>query len=446
MSNEIKCPHCGQVFQVDESGYANILQQVRTSEFDQELQNRINQLKEARDKDVELAVSKAKHDSQADIADKDTRIAQLEAELKGLKASQKAESEAADAKQSQAISEATAQLNAEISKLNEQLNTQKTTFESEKKLAVKEAVSTIEKERDKALSDLELQKATAKQERTALESDLRAQLSTKDEIIQYKDQEIARVKDLKAQLSTKMVGESLERHCEAEFNKIRMAAFPHAYFEKDNDVVGGTKADYIFREKAEDGTELISICFEMKNESDETASKHKNEDFFKKLDSDRTKKNCEYAVLVSMLEQDNEYYNEGIVDVSYKYPKMFVIRPQFFISLISILRNAAKDSLAYRQQLTLIKNQDIDVTNFENALNDFKDKFGRNYDLASRKFSAAIEEIDKSITHLQKIKDNLLSSENNLRLANEKAENLTVKRLTRNNPTMKAKFDALDSK
>lgn len=401
--NQIKCPHCGEVFQVDESGYAEILQQVRNHEFDKELHKRLEQYEQDYKKDIEIEVSKVKSASQSDLSSKDARIVQLEAEIKGLKANQ----------------------------------------ETEKKLAIQEALSSVEKQRDQALNDLKVQEAASKQELLALENDMQVRLKSKDDIIRYKEEEIARIKDMKAQLSTKMVGESLERHCEMEFNKIRMSAFPNAYFEKDNDVVEGTKADYIYRESTVDGTELLSICFEMKNENDETASKHKNEDFFKKLDSDRKKKNCKYAVLVSMLEQDNEYYNQGIVDVSYKYPKMYVIRPQFFIPLIGLLHNSSLDAMKYKQELELVKNRDIDVTNFENALIDFQTKFGNNYEKASNNFKTAIDQIDKSIANLEKVKKALTTSENQLRLANNKAQDLSVKKLTRGNPTMKAKFEEL---
>lgn len=365
MNTEIKCPHCGQVFQVDETGYANILQQVRTAEFDQELSARIHQLQD----------------------------------------SQKANYAALKAQQETALNEATAERDMEIARLKEQLSSKEAEYETAKKLAITEAVSSIAKERDDAQANLKLQKAQAEQERLVLQVKMQEKISTKDEIIKLKDDEIARVKELRATLSTKMIGESLERHCEAEFNKVRMMAFPNAYFEKDNDNVKnedeskGTKADYIYREFAEDGTELLTICFEMKNEMDTTdeKQKHTNESFFSKLDKDRKKKNCEYAVLVSMLEQDSELYNQGIVDVSYRYPKMFVIRPQFFIALIGILRNAALDTLSYKKQLNVLKNQEVDVTNFENKLLDFQAKFGRNYRLASDKFNDAIDEIDNSI-------------------------------------------------
>ena len=318
--------------------------------------------------------------------------------------------------------------------------------EIEKKLEVSEAIKLIEKERDNLVNDLKI-KETEKQ---LLEKSIKEQFSNKlvakDETIKMKDDEIARLKDFKQKLSTKMVGETLEQHCETEFNKLRATAFQRAYFEKDNDSRGGSKGDYIYRETDEAGIEIISVMFEMKNENDETATKKRNEDFFAKLDKDRTDKNCEYAVLVSLLESENEFYNTGIVDVSHKFKKMYVVRPQFFIPIITLLRNAAMNSLKYKTELTLIKNQNIDITNFEEKINTFKDGFAKNYDLASRKFKTAIDEIDKTISHLQKTKDALLSSENNLRLANNKADDLTIKRLTHDNPTMKAKFGEQNEK
>ncbi|MED9872415.1 MAG: DUF2130 domain-containing protein, partial [Eggerthellaceae bacterium] len=346
-----------------------------------------------------------------------------------------------------------------------QLASQKTTFAAEKELAVTQSKAEIERERDALKAQIDRERdnfnAQIKQERTSLEAqvalkeaeknqrenELKAQMAdklrAKDELIAYKDQEIERYRDMKARLSTKMLGETLEQHCETEFNRLRATAFQNAYFEKDNDASSGSKGDYIFRETDEEGNELVSIMFEMKNEQDDSTHRHKNEDFFKKLDADRRKKNCEYAVLVSLLEPESELYNAGIVDVSYRYEKMYVIRPQFFIPLISILRNTSQSALEYKAELALVKKQNIDITNFENEMEDFKQKFGRNYRLASEKFKKAIDEIDKTIDHLLKTKEALLGSENNLRLANDKAEALTIKKLTRNNPTMKAKFEDL---
>jgi hypothetical protein len=317
--------------------------------------------------------------------------------------------------------------------------------ETEKKLALKEAVQEIEKEREQLKNDLKTKELEKQNIENSLKQQYTNELQNKDAIIKYKDDEIARVKDMKQKLSTKMLGETLEQHCEMEFNKLRPTAFQNAYFEKDNDASGGTKGDYIYRETDGQGNEIISIMFEMKNENDGTATKKKNEDFFAKLDKDRKDKNCEYAVLVSLLESENDFYNNGIVDVSYRYDKMYVIRPQFFIPIITLLRNAAMNSLKYKQELNLMRNQNIDITNFEEKINTFKEGFARNYELASRKFKTAIDEIDKTITHLQKTKDALLSSDNNLRLANQKAEDLTIKRLTHGNPTMKSKFDELNN-
>ena len=392
--NEIKCPKCGEVFQVDESGYAAILKQVHDSEFDKEIKNRLKEHDKAHENEVELAVAKANANKEKAIADLQKKIAELEGQI--------------------------------------ELN--KTKSES----AVEKAVQEKENEIMKLQNNMELEQNKWQLKEKRLSETHAAELKRKDD-------EIAYYKDLKARQSTKMVGETLEQHCEIEFNKIRMTAFPNAYFEKDNEVKNGSKGDYIFREADNNGVEFISIMFEMKNEMDETASKHKNEDFFKKLDKDRKEKGCEYAVLVSLLEKDNELYNEGIVDVSYKYEKMFVVRPQFFIPLISILRNTALSSLKFRQELALVKSQNIDVTNFEEKLLDFQDKFNKNFISASDKFQTAITEIDKTIDHLQKVKENLLSSERQLRLANDKAQDLSVKKLTRGNPTMKAKFDELGS-
>ena len=533
--NEIKCPHCGKVFQVDERGFADILRQVRTAEFDKEIAQREGMLQEQNAQAVKLAVAKAQQDAQAETAQRDARIAELEtrlaaekrereqaekssqiehaneleaalakkqaeivqlqADVKKLSADHDAQNRIAKAEHERLLSDATAQRDAEIAALRQQISSQESAFKqqlesqvqqysqkiasdkaesarvaaeesaklqqtivaqkqqlesqtqqfrAEKELAVSEARAAAERQRDELAAQVKLQEAQAAQERAALREKMTNELAAKDELIKYKDEEIARVKEMKARLSTKMVGESLERHCETEFNKIRATAFPHAYFEKDNDVVDGTKGDFVFRETdPATGEEVVSIMFEMKNENDETRTKHKNEDFFAKLDSDRKKKGCEYAVLCTMLEPENELYNEGIVDVSYRYEKMYVIRPQFFIPIISILRNAALSALQYKTELAEVRNQNIDITNFENSMEDFKTKFARNYDLASRRFQTAIDEIDKTIDHLQKTKEALLGSERNLRLANDKAQDLTIKKLTRKNPTMKAKFAAL---
>lgn len=402
---EIKCPKCGEVFKVDESGYAAIVNQVRDSEFEKELERRTADIEKAKDSEFKLALN--------------------EQELKLDKELSKSK-------------EALAEKEHEIERLNAKISNSDT----EKQLAVTVAVGEKEKELAERIAEIQKLKGDIVLKEKENELNKNNLIEKHKDELAVRDDEIARLKDFKARQSTKMVGESLEQHCSVEFNKIRMTAFPNAYFEKDNDSSEGTKGDFIFRDYC-DGTEYISIMFEMKNEMDTTATKHKNEDFFDKLDKDRQKKGCEYAVLVSLLESDNELYNTGIVDVSYCYPKMYVIRPQYFIPLITILRNAALNTVSYRQEIQAIKNQNIDITNFEGKLMDFKDKFGKNYISASEKFTKAIEEIDTTIKHLQKVKDNLLSSENQLRLANDKAQELSIKKLTWGNPTMQQKFAEL---
>lgn len=418
---DIKCPHCGKVFKVDEAGFADILKQVRDHQFEKELHERLEIAEREKASAVKLAESNHKNTLQEELAKKDKELAELKAEKDRNLAEQLAKKE------------------TELAEMKSKLDK----AEVEQKLTVTEAIRKIEKERDDLAGELK-SKETEKQllEKSLLEK-YSAELKTKDGIIKMKDEEIALRKDMKLKLSTKMIGETLEQHCETEFNKLRATAFPKAYFEKDNDSKTGSKGDYIYRETDEAGNEIISIMFEMKNEGDETATKKKNEDFLRELDKDRTEKKCEYAVLVSLLEAENELYNTGIVDVSHKFPKMYVIRPQFFIPIITLLRNAAMNSLKYKAELALVKSQNIDITNFEDNINQFKEGFAKNYDLASRKFKTAIEEIDKTIDHLQKTKDALLSSENNLRLANNKAEDLTIKKLTRGNSTMTAKFEDL---
>lgn len=391
---EIKCPKCGEVFQVDESGYAAIVKQVRDREFEKEILERDNAHKAEKDSAIRLAVTKAESEKDRQLAQKEIEISRLKGEL-------------------------------QINKTNTDL-------------AIKNAVQ----EKETAILELQSQIKLKNNEWELKEKSLNEKYA--DEL-RRREEEIAYYKDFKAKQSTKMIGESLEQHCETEFNKLRATAFQNAYFEKDNDARTGSKGDFIYREFSDDGVEFISVMFEMKNEMDTTATKHKNEDFFKELDKDRKEKNCEYAVLVTMLEADNEYYNSGIVDVSYKYPKMYVVRPQFFIPIITVLRNAAINSLKYKQELEVIRNQNIDITHFEEDINEFKDKFSRNFRLASEKFQKAIEEIDKTIDHLQKTKEALLSSENNLRLANNKAEDLSIKKLTKGNPTMAAKFAELEN-
>lgn len=471
--HEIICPHCKKAFTIDEAGYADILKQVRDVEFNAELHKRLEQAERDKKSAIELAEAKLSNTLEKRVTEQLGEVERLRAELKAqdvakqlavkdaVAAAEKERDEVsrnlgekeaernllesklsaataeiqsavelAEAKAANELQKTASAKDSEIERLKEELKNK----ELVKQLAVTEAVIAIEKERD----DLARTVSAKETEQRLLESNLRethaAEIKSKDEMITY-------YKDLKAKLSTKMVGETLEQHCEIEFNRIRATAFPTAYFEKDNDARGGSKGDYIFRESDELGTEFISIMFEMKNEGDETATKKKNEDFFRELDKDRTEKGCEYAVLVSLLEPESDLYNDGIVDVAHRYPKMYVVRPQLFVPIISLLRNAAMTSLKYKSELALVRAQNVDITNFENELDSFKTGFARNYDLASRKFKTAIDELDKTIDHLQKMKDALLGSENNLRLANNKAEDLTIKRLTRGNPTMAAKFD-----
>lgn len=395
--NEIICPNCNKAFKVDETGYADILKQVRDYKFDEEIQARLVLANKEKDSAIELTKAQIKNTILDTLSKKEQEIAQLK----------------------------------------ERNNT----VELEKQLGIANAIKDIEKERNDLINTLKNKDL----EQTLLEKSLQEkftiELKAKDDIIKLKEEEIAYRKDMKQKLSTKMLGESLEQHCELEFNKIRATAFPKAYFEKDNDARSGSKGDYIYKETDDAGNEIISIMFEMKNEGEETATKKRNEDFLKELDKDRNEKKCEYAILVSLLEAESEYYNTGIVDVSHKYTKMYVVRPQFFIQIITLLRNAAMNSMQYKAELALVRNENIDITNFEDNINKFKEGFAKNYDLASRKFNTAIEEIDKTIDHLIKTKEALLSSENNLRLANNKAEEITIKKLTFGNPTMKAKFE-----
>jgi hypothetical protein len=392
--NEIICPHCNKAFKIDESGYADIIKQIRDREFEKQLNERLNLADQDKRNAVELAEIKVTNTLEKDLLKKDAEIQRLSDSLKAI--------------------------------------------EEKQRLTITEAVNAIERDRDKLKGDLD----QARLEKQLAEKSLKDKYETQ---IKDRDDAIERLRDLKARLSTKMVGETLEQHCETEFNRLRATAFPKAYFEKDNNAQGGSKGDYIFRDSDDNGTEVVSIMFEMKNECDETSSKKKNEDFLKELDKDRTEKRCEYAVLVSLLEPESELYNSGIVDVSHRYPKMYVVRPQFFIPIITLLRNAAQNSLKYKTELAFVRAQNIDITNFETKLDDFKTGFARNYRLASEKFQIAIDEIDKTITHLQKTKDALIGSETNLRLANDKADDLTVKKLTKGNPTMAAKFSKLGS-
>jgi len=461
--HEITCPHCKKAFKIDEAGYADILKQVHDSEFEQQLHDRLELAEKDKINAVQLAKEKASSEMQKTAADKDTEIQGLKAKLNAGEITQKlAVSEAlktvekerdtfanelmqakqdnqnasalTQANHSNQLQQTSAKKDAQIQTLMAKLSAN----EVAQKHAVIEAINEAEKGRNQLQSELD---------RTTLEKQL-SEKSLKDKYetqIKDREHEIERLRDMKARQSTKMVGETLEIHCETEFNRIRATAFPKAYFEKDNDARTGSKGDYIFRDSDDAGTETVSIMFEMKNENDETATKKKNEDFLKELDKDRNEKQCEYAVLVSLLESDSELYNSGIVDVSHRYQKMYIIRPQFFIPMITLLRNAAQNSLKYKTELAIMKAQNVDITNFESELDEFRTGFARNYELASKKFKTAIQEIDKTIDHLQKTKEALLGSENNLRLANNKADDLTVKKLTKKNPTMAAKFDELNN-
>jgi hypothetical protein len=460
--HEIICPHCNKAFKIDEAGYADILKQVRDSDFDKQLHERLELAERDKQNAVELAQAKIASELQKTTSAKDSEIQELKAkleagevarkfaiaealngvekqrdmlanELESVKRDQEAMSKLAEAKLVSELQRAALTKDAEIQSLKARLDA----GELSQKLAVTQAVSAVEKEREElknGLSRVALEKQLAE---TALRDKYETQLKDRDDAIE-------RLRDMKARLSTKMIGETLEQHCATEFDRLRAIAFPRAYFEKDNDARNGSKGDFIFRDLDESNSEIVSIMFEMKNENDETATKKKNEDFFKELDKDRSAKGCEYAVLVSLLEPDSELYNTGIVDVSHRYPKMYVVRPQFFIPIITLLRNAAMNSLKYKTELALVKAQNVDITNFETQLDDFKSAFGRNWRLASDGFEEAIKRIDEAIKDLEKTKEALHKSANNLRLANDKAEDLTVKRLTRGNPTMAAKFAELD--
>jgi hypothetical protein len=470
---DVQCPHCGQTFTIDGAGFAEIQKQVRDSEFDRDLHERLKLAEQDKQSAVELAETKAASQLQKAAATQDAELQDLKTKLEQAQQERQSAVELAEAKianelqkgaaakdvelqglkvkieQAQQDKQAAVDL-AEARSVNEmqkaaaakdsqiqQLMAKLEAGEVEQKLAITEAVGAVEKERDELKNGLDRAELEKERDEKSLKEKYETQIKDRDDSIE-------RLRDMKARLSTKMVGETLEQHCETTFNQIRATAFPRAYFEKDNDARAGSKGDYIFRESDEAGTEIVSIMFEMKNESDETATKRKNEDFFRELDKDRTEKGCEYAILVSLIEPDSELYNTGIVDVSHRYPKMYVVRPQFFIPIITLLRNAALSSLEYKSELALVKSQNIDVTNFEDDLESFKDAFGKNYDLASRRFQTAIAEIDKSIDHLQKTKDALTGTERNLRLANDKAQDVTIKKLTRKNPTMTAKFAELD--
>jgi len=408
--NDIICPNCNKAFKIDESGYVELLKQVRTQQFNEEIENRLKLAEQEKANAIQLTAAQVENKMKDQLAEKERQLIASQAEMQ---------------------------------RVSNELNQKIEQAKLEQQLSVSEAVKAMEKERDGLQNMLNQKQLETQLLEKSLQEQFQSTLKTKDEIIKLKDEEIAMRKDMKLKLSTKMIGETLEQHCENEFNKLRATAFPNAYFEKDNNSSSGSKGDFIYRETDEQGNEIISIMFEMKNEGDETATKKRNEDFFKELDKDRIEKKCECAVLGTRLEAESELYNTGIVDVSYKFPKMYVVRPQFFIPIITLLRNAALNSMKYKAELALMRNQNIDITNFEDKINAFKEGFARNYDLASRKFQTAIEEIDKTILHLQKTKEALLSSENNLRLANNKAEDLSIKRLVHGNPTMKAKFDGL---
>ncbi|WP_144627510.1 DUF2130 domain-containing protein [Arthrobacter woluwensis] len=459
--HEVVCPHCGKAFTIDEAGYAEIVRQVRDREFEEQLHQRLELAEKEKAAAVELAESRMAQELQKAATAKDSQIqdlmARLEAEetarrlavaealgdvekqrdtlrneLQQARREQQTATELLETKLRSELQAAAAAKDAEIQNLKAQLDA----GETARRLAITEAVGDVEKDRDALRNELERAALEKKLAEQALKDKYETQLRDRDDAIE-------RLRDMKARLSTKMVGETLEQHCETEFNRLRATAFPRAYFEKDNDARSGSKGDYIFRDSDENGTEIVSIMFEMKNENDGTATKHKNEDFLKELDRDRAEKGCEYGVLVSLLEADSELYNGGIVDVSHRYPKMYVVRPQFFIPIITLLRNAALNSLKYKTELELVRAQNIDITDFEDQLEDFKTRFGKNYELASRRFHEAIDQIDKSIAQLQKVKESLLGSERNLRLANDKAQDVTIKKLTRGNPTMAAKFAEL---
>lgn len=459
--HEIICPHCSKAFKIDEAGYADILKQVRDSDFEKQLHERLELAAQEKQNAVELAMARAASEQQKAAAAKDAEIQELQSrieteevarrlavseaintvekdrdmlanELEQVRREKESASKLAEARLLHELQKTAAIKDAEIQDLRSKVET----IEIQKKLAINEAISSIEKERDDLRNSLE----KSELEKLLAEKSLRDKYETQ---IKDRDDAIERLRDMKARLSTKMVGETLEQHCETEFNRIRATAFPRAYFEKDNDARTGSKGDYIFRDLDENGVEIVSIMFEMKNENDRTSTKNKNEDFLKELDKDRAEKGCEYAILVSLLEPDSELYNTGIVDVFHRFPKMYVIRPQFFIPIITLLRNAATNSLKYKTELALMKAQNIDITNFESELDAFKSAFSKNYELASRRFQTAISEIDKSIDHLQKTKEALLGTDRNLRLANDKAQDVTIKKLTRGNPTMAEKFSDL---
>ncbi len=437
---EIQCPHCGKTFTVDESHYAAIVKQVRDKEFEKELAERLRLVEQSNNSQMEALVAKTREESRDELEQTRKELAQAREKAIQQEAQLKQAAQAKEMELRQAAQDQHNQDQNTIAKLTAQIEESKSSFATQKQLAVSQAVS----ERDLQIQSLQSQVKTAAVEKRQIEDSLKKELlekvAFKDQTIRDKEDEIERLRNQRSRLSVKLIGETLEQHCEMEFNRVRMMAFPHAEFHKDNDVVDGTKGDYVFREKDAGGVEVVSIMFDMKNEDDNSTNRKKNEDHLKKLDKDRRDKGCEYAVLVSTLEPESDLYNSGIVDVSYLYPKMYVIRPQFFLPLISLLRNAGMNAVEARHELAEIRQQNIDITNFENKLEEFRDKFGKNYENANKKFNTAIDEIDKSIDHLQKVKDALLASEKQLKYANDKVDRITIRSLTHGNPTMKAKF------
>lgn len=443
---EIKCPNCGKVFSVDESGYAAILNQVKNEEFDKEIKEREEAIKVKVLSDSLIQKQQLEKEKNQQISELNQIISNLKKDLDYIKETTKNQTQQENEQKYNALKENYLKLENQLTELKnnkekeiQSLEAQLQQKDLENKFNLEKQMNLKNQEIDKLKNDISLNEKETELKVKTIQENFANKLKDKDE-------QIAFYKDLKTKMSTKLVGESLEQHCQIEFEKLRPTAFKNAYFEKDNDIKSGSKGDFIYRETNEEGIEIISIMFEMKNENETTATKHKNEDFFKELDKDRKEKHCEYAVLVSMLEADSELYNAGIVDVSHRYKKMYVVRPQCFIPIITLLRNAALNAVEYKKQLIIAQEQNLDISNFENNINEFKEKFGRNYRIASDKFQTAIEEIDKTITHLQKTKEALLSSENNLRLANDKAQELSIKKLTKNNPTMAQKFEELNKK
>ncbi|MBQ9329039.1 MAG: DUF2130 domain-containing protein [Solobacterium sp.] len=440
---QIKCPHCGEVFTIDESNYNSIVKQIRDHEFSEELSKRTEELQKSYEYRLEAVKAEAKNETDEKLRAMDAQLSDLNHQLETARSQSEQASAIAVAQEKEKLSETISQLETEMAVLKNQIDSR----EKEAELVLEKKLAELSEQKNAEIQEFRLKLESQQNEYRSQEALLKAgyeeQINAREAEIEHQKELVQQYKDFKLRQSTKMVGESLEQHCAYEFNRVRMGMFPNAYFEKDNDAKTGSKGDFIFKESDEEGNELISIMFEMKNENETTATKHKNEDFFKELDKDRNEKHCEYAILVSMLELDNDLYNDGIVDVSYRYPKMYVIRPQFFIPMITLLRNAALNTMSYKHQLTLERNNNLDITHFEENMEDFKKKFGRNYELAARRFKEAIEDIDKTIRDLEKTKAALISSEDNLRLANNKAQDLTIKKLTRNAPSLREKFEEL---